>query len=180
MASENISALTCACEDAVPDRLVGDPHRLRQVLMNLIGNAIKFTAEGRVERAGGNGGRCAPPIGAAANDEVTLRFAVSDTGIGIPAEQQQMIFEAFRQADGSTTRKYGGTGLGLAICSRLVELMGGTIAVESEPGRGSTFRFTARFQFAPDAALPDRCGRWTASACRICWRRWGPLAGTCP
>jgi CheY-like chemotaxis protein len=141
-------------EDAVPDRLVGDPMRLRQILTNLIGNAIKFTSQGRVELLVETEPGLRHPLGAASNDEVTLRFSVSDTGIGIPAAQQQMIFEAFRQADGSTTRKYGGTGLGLAICSRLVDLMGGTIAVDSEPGRGSTFHFTSRFQFAPEAALP--------------------------
>ena len=134
--------------EAVPDRLVGDPLRLRQILTNLLGNAIKFTMQGRVELL------IEAEPGEAAN-AVSLRFTVSDSGIGIPAAHQQMIFEAFRQADGSTTRKYGGTGLGLAICSRLVDLMGGTISVESEAGRGSTFRFTSRFQLAPDASLPD-------------------------
>ena len=127
---------------AIPDRLIGDPYRLRQVLTNLLGNAIKFTAKGRI------GIVVEPSTG----EGVALSFSVSDSGIGIPDGQQQIIFEAFRQADGSTTRKYGGTGLGLAICSRLVGLMGGAIGVQSELGRGSTFRFTARFQEVPQPA----------------------------
>jgi signal transduction histidine kinase/ligand-binding sensor domain-containing protein/CheY-like chemotaxis protein len=128
----------------VPRFLMGDAHRIKQVLINLIGNAIKFTEKGEVvlrvtgeERAPG---------------ETRLRFAVSDTGIGIPAEKQQLIFEAFSQADASTTRKYGGTGLGLAISSRIVELMGGRIWVESELGRGSTFYFTATLQASAGGA----------------------------
>jgi signal transduction histidine kinase/CheY-like chemotaxis protein/streptogramin lyase len=129
---------------SVPDNVVGDPDRLRQTLFNLIGNAIKFTAKGgvylNVELEG------------SAADVVTLRFTVRDTGIGIPRDKQQLIFEAFRQADGSTTRKYGGTGLGLAISSRLVEMMGGTLHVESEVGRGSSFYFTSRFGLALVAA----------------------------
>src|SRR5579863_8302864 len=133
-------------EDAVPDRLVGDPYRLRQVLTNLLGNAIKFSAKGAVSLTVGldpaHEGR----------ESMGLQFAVRDTGIGIPAAKQQLIFEAFRQADGSTTRKYGGTGLGLAICSRLVNMMGGEIWVESQPGQGSTFHFTARFVRVPEAA----------------------------
>ena len=124
-------------DDAIPDRLVGDPHRLRQVLMNLLGNAIKFTTEGHIELA--------VAMRAAVGNDLTLEFSVGDTGIGIPADKQQIIFEAFRQADGSTTRKYGGTGLGLAICSRLTGMMGGRIWVESKEGTGSTFRFTAKF-----------------------------------
>jgi CheY-like chemotaxis protein len=148
LAQQKNLSLEARAEDGVPDRLVGDPLRLRQILTNLLGNAIKFTVQGRVELL------VDVESSAPAENAVTLRFSVSDTGIGIPAAHQQMIFEAFRQADGSTTRKYGGTGLGLAICSRLVDLMGGTIAVESQPGRGSTFRFTSRFQLAPEAALP--------------------------
>ena len=148
MAQQKNLSFEARVEDAVPDRLVGDPLRLHQILTNLLGNAVKFTVQGRVELLVG------VESGAPAENAVTLRFSVSDTGIGIPAAHQQMIFEAFRQADGSTTRKYGGTGLGLAICSRLVDLMGGTIAVDSKAGCGSTFRFTSRFHLAPEAALP--------------------------
>jgi signal transduction histidine kinase/CheY-like chemotaxis protein len=135
-ASEKGIELISQVPPTIVDALVGDVLRLRQVLSNLASNALKFTERGeivvRVEMQ-----RAEP-------DAVVLHFAVSDTGIGIPPEQQQLIFEAFAQADGSTTRRYGGTGLGLAISAQLVGLMGGTIWVESEPGRGSTFHFTAR------------------------------------
>jgi signal transduction histidine kinase/CheY-like chemotaxis protein len=126
--------------DDVPRLVLGDYTRVRQVLLNLIGNAIKFTAKGWVEVVVD----VAEPRPAAPNDGLPIRFAVSDTGIGIPEEQQKLVFEAFRQADGTTARKYGGSGLGLAICSRLVGLMGGDIGVKSKPGEGSTFSFTVR------------------------------------
>jgi signal transduction histidine kinase/ActR/RegA family two-component response regulator len=130
--------MECSIASDVPDSILGDPTRLRQILLNLIGNSVKFTERGRIlielivaEREGA---------------EVTLLFSVIDTGIGIPSASRRFIFEAFRQADGSTTRKHGGTGLGLAICSRLVDMMGGRIWMESEEGAGSTFRFTGRFR----------------------------------
>jgi len=127
----------------VPEHLMGDAARLQQVLLNLVGNAIKFTEAGEIvirvtSRSLGNG-------------QIELQCDVADTGIGIPAEKQRAIFEAFTQADGSTTRRFGGTGLGLSICVRLLELMGGRIWVDSRLGHGSTFHFTARFD-TPSAA----------------------------
>ena len=129
--------LICDIGAEVPCALIGDPGRLRQVVTNLIGNAIKFTEQGevtlRVEQESLSG------------QDVVMHFVVSDTGVGIASARQQAIFEAFTQADGSMTRKYGGTGLGLTISSRLVEGMGGRIWVESHPGLGSSFHFTAGF-----------------------------------
>ena len=123
--------------DEVPDTVDGDPVRLRQVIINLVGNAIKFTEHGgvglRVEVAGSG------------DDWIELQFSVADTGIGIAPALQASIFESFAQADASTTRRFGGTGLGLSISSQLVALMGGEINLISEPGKGSTFAFTARF-----------------------------------
>ncbi len=121
----------------VPGAVLGDPVRLRQVILNLAGNAIKFTERGEVIFQVETETR--------REEEVRLHFSVSDTGMGIPQEKQKIIFEAFTQMDTSSRRKYGGTGLGLAISARLVEMMGGCIWVQSEPGRGSTFHFTATF-----------------------------------
>jgi PAS domain S-box-containing protein len=172
--------LVCHLHADVPDGLVGDSGRLRQVLLNLVGNAIKFTERGEVvvivkseirnpksetnpnlEKSKTSRDQVSDlgqsdlgfvsdfEFRASDLQEVLLRFEVKDTGIGIPPEKQARIFKAFEQGDNSMTRRFGGTGLGLSIASRLVELMGGAIAVESEPGRGSTFRFTARFGVQP-------------------------------
>jgi two-component system, sensor histidine kinase and response regulator len=119
----------------VPESLIGDPGRMRQILVNLVGNAIKFTQHGEI--------LVSVALQSENESKVCLQISVADTGIGIPRDRQAKIFEAFSQADGSTTRKFGGTGLGLTISTRLVELMGGRIWVESEPGKGSTFHFTA-------------------------------------
>ncbi len=148
--------LACHIAPEVPDTVIGDPVRLRQILLNLVGNAIKFTERGEVvvdvqmqgsgvrDQGSGDGSRILDPR-PLTPDSCLLHFSVRDTGIGIAADKQTMIFEAFAQADGSTTRRYGGTGLGLAISSRLVQRMGGRIWVESDLGQGSTFHFTARF-----------------------------------
>jgi PAS domain S-box-containing protein len=129
--------LACFIPPELPEFVIGDPVRLRQVVLNLAGNAIKFTDQGEVvlrveaEQSG--------------QDGLTLHFTVTDTGIGIPKEKQKLVFEPFTQADTSTTRRYGGTGLGLSISMRLIEMMSGRIWLESEVGKGSTFHFTARF-----------------------------------
>ncbi len=134
--------LLCRFAPGVPAQVRGEPVRLRQVLINLLGNAVKFTAAGEIE------------VSVATDREGLVACAVRDTGIGIPAHALPRLFQSFSQADSSTTRRYGGTGLGLAISKRLVELMGGTIAVESVAGAGSTFRCTMRLPAAPIAAAP--------------------------
>ena len=138
----NVTLAADIAPDA-PDALVGDARLLRQVLANLLSNAVKFTERGAITLRA--------RLREQAGDEVILEFEVGDTGIGIPAEKQRVIFEEFVQADASTTRRYGGTGLGLAIATRLVDALGGEIDLTSEPGAGSTFRITARFGLAADA-----------------------------
>jgi signal transduction histidine kinase len=153
-------------DPALPTHVMGDPGRIRQVLLNLCDNAIKFTATGGLTvnvRSLGEQGAW-----------TVMEFQVQDTGAGIPADKQEVIFEAFSQADASTTRQYGGTGLGLTICASLVELMGGRIGVESQPGSGSTFWFTARLGKSANAVSP---APKISSKTRD--RGW-PAAGTSP
>ena len=138
--------LTCDVRPDVPDALFGDPGRLRQIIINLLGNAIKFTEQGEVGLE--------VAVESNAQDQVQLHFTVRDTGIGIAPEKQLVVFEAFRQADSSTARKFGGTGLGLTISKQLVQAMGGKIWVESTAGRGSAFHFTAAFGVSKAAEAP--------------------------
>ncbi|SMF28108.1 PAS domain S-box-containing protein [Azospirillum oryzae] len=164
-AAKGLSLSASIAEDT-PRHVRGDPTRLRQVLFNLVSNAIKFTDRGAIEIAVWSPD---PPAdlskGSAAPDgPVTLRFEVQDNGIGMTAEQRARLFEAFVQADVSTSRKYGGTGLGLAICKRLVEAMGGEITVSSAPGRGSTFRFSIRSRLAEAQPAADLGSRPALSA----------------
>ncbi|OSM06821.1 HAMP domain-containing sensor histidine kinase [Magnetofaba australis] len=134
-------------DSGLPAQVVGDPLRLTQILANLGANAVKFTERGEIT--------VSAELIEQSDETVVVRFCVRDTGIGIPADKHVALFQSFTQADGTTTRRYGGTGLGLAICSSLTQLMGGRIWIESEPGQGSAFFFTARFGVEPGAAKPD-------------------------
>ena len=138
--------LACHIDPTVPDWLIGDPARLRQIVVNLVGNAIKFTEQGEVV--------VHTDVDEQSDGSVLLHFAVTDTGIGIPPEKIKTVFGAFEQADTSTTRRYGGTGLGLAICARLSRLMKGTVWAESELGKGSTFHFSVRLGLADSPPKP--------------------------
>jgi signal transduction histidine kinase/CheY-like chemotaxis protein len=153
-AQEKNLELVYEIDDAIPDNLVGDPGRLRQIVLNLVSNAVKFTLQGEVA--------VSVTIESQSTESVVLHFAVRDTGIGIPLEKQQLVFAAFSQADSSTTRRFGGTGLGLSISKQLVGLMKGKIWLESVVGKGSCFHFTAEFkceqppaEAAPLPALPN-------------------------
>jgi signal transduction histidine kinase/CheY-like chemotaxis protein len=140
--------LDCSMPAELPQRLVGDPVRLRQLLVNLLNNAVKFTDRGRVDVE-------VSLRGVEADGALRLRFDVHDTGIGIAPEHLDSVFDAFTQADASTTRRHGGSGLGLAIAKELVDLMGGTLGVDSRPGEGSTFWFELSLQASDDAALEE-------------------------
>ncbi|OIQ49741.1 Aerobic respiration control sensor protein ArcB [Pseudodesulfovibrio hydrargyri] len=149
-AEEKGLKLRATVAEDVPPALVGDPSRLRQIIINLVGNAIKFTETGGVTVSV----RPAEPAdGLASGAPVTMVFSVADTGVGIPEHKQRDIFQSFLQADDSITRKYGGTGLGLAICQLLVGLMGGELSLESREGKGSTFTFTADLKVGDPAAV---------------------------
>ena len=143
-AGEKGIALICNLPDSIPDILIGDPLRFRQVLINLVDNAIKFTREGKIVATA--------DVREQTPEMVLLEISVADTGIGISKEDQENIFAPFTQADSSTTRNYGGTGLGLTISRKLAELMNGQIWVESQPGQGSTFHFTARLNIKEEVA----------------------------
>jgi hypothetical protein len=152
-AGQKSLALTCEMDPNVPEYIFGDPIRLRQVLLNLVGNAVKFTERGSIVVTGA--------ARQARSGGMDLQIEVRDTGIGIPLEKQSTIFEAFAQADGSMTRRFGGTGLGLTISSRLISMMGGAISVESAPGHGSCFRFNIQ---AEPASEPSQTLDQTAAA----------------
>jgi PAS domain S-box-containing protein len=140
--------VTISVDSELPDVLRGDPARVRQILLNLCGNAVKFTAKGEIA--------IEVTVMESDSEGTSVRFAVRDTGIGIPPDRLQMLFEPFTQVDSSTTRRFGGTGLGLSIVKRLAELMGGAVGVESRLGFGSTFWFTARFGVVTETGQPRR------------------------
>jgi signal transduction histidine kinase len=154
-AREKGLSIVCEVSPEVPAVVIGDSVRLRQVLVNLVGNAIKFTLRGQVA--------INVHLDSTTGPGCQLRFSVADTGIGIPKDQRERIFQPFIQADGSTTRRYGGTGLGLAITSQLVELMGGRVWLESEVGRGSTFHFTIAVELVPASVPSDGSGSSVSS-----------------
>ena len=141
----------------LPNELAGDPMRLQQVLLNLLSNAIKFTAAGEVVLSvrASTGGAAPAEADLPANCAILVEFSVRDTGIGIPAEQQEHIFDAFSQADSSTSRRFGGVGLGLAICRQLADMMGGAVAVRSEPGQGAEFLFTCPLECTAPPRAPE-------------------------
>jgi len=157
-ASKKGLELICRVAPEVPEAMMGDPSRLRQIIVNLVGNAIKFTERGEVF-VNAEVEECTP-------QRTVLHLTVRDTGIGIPADKQQAIFEAFRQSDSSTTRRFGGTGLGLAICSQLVTLMGGRIWVESQIGEGSSFHVVVPFERS-ESVLATRSERTAPPATRV-------------
>ena len=155
--------LNCQIAGDVPQRVNGDPGRLRQILMNLVSNGIKFTARGEVSIEV----RRHAPVDGDAPDGCRIHISVRDTGIGIEADKARRLFRSFTQADSSTTRKYGGTGLGLAISKRLVEMLGGDIALESEPGRGSCFHFTVAARTAAPVVVPAAMARVELAGRRV-------------
>ncbi|MHC4432693.1 MAG: PAS domain-containing protein, partial [Planctomycetota bacterium] len=158
-ASKKNLELTYHIPPEIPDELVGDPGRLCQIIVNLAGNAIKFTEQGEIA--------VGVRLESLVDDDLRLHFSVSDTGPGIPEEKQRLIFEAFRQADSSMSRRYGGTGLGLAISSRLVEMMEGRMWLESNVGAGSTFHFVASFSIQKDAPIKPAPGPVTLHGLRV-------------
>lgn len=153
----------CVFDPALPSVMIGDRFRLRQILTNLIGNAVKFTKKGLI-KVSVDLEASYPEAG-----EALIRFAVSDTGVGIPADRQALLFKPFSQADTSTTREYGGTGLGLAICKNLVELMGGTIFVESEAGVGSQFVFNCHLGYAAPQKAENMAAESTGKPAGLGW-----------
>jgi PAS domain S-box-containing protein len=159
--------LRSAIDPDVPLHLRGDPGRLRQIFINLLSNAIKFTATGSITLEAGLVDSPGEGAGEEDDSQAMIRFAVTDTGIGIPHEKLGLLFTSFSQIDNTMTRKYGGTGLGLAISKQLAELMGGSIGVDSEEGRGSTFWFTAAFQKRPIGQLAAEASSGNLSVLRV-------------
>jgi signal transduction histidine kinase len=172
-AKEKNLRFTCHIHPDVPSLLRGDPGRLRQILLNLTGNAIKFTEKGEVV--------IHVTLGEESNSHAKVQFVVSDTGMGIPKDRMDRLFKSFSQVDASTTRKFGGTGLGLAISKKLAEMMGGQIGIESEEGKGSRVWFTASFEKQPGdgrvaGSVPaDIRGYWPRLVAKALAEDLGPI-----